>query len=93
MPPENTILGRTQARSRLRKATGQTPVDDIQTLGIEEAKQMLETTDLPIDDIAEEVGCTVSSSFRNAFRRHVGMPAPTYRRKRLLLVPVSWEGP
>lgn len=74
---------------RFRKATGQTPVNYIQTLRIEEAKQMLETTDLPIDDIAEEVGYAEPSSFRNAFRRYVGMPASTYRKKRLMLMPVS----
>ncbi|MGJ5620701.1 GlxA family transcriptional regulator [Sulfitobacter sp. MF3-043] len=77
---------------RFRKATGQTPVDYIQTLRIEEAKQMLETTDLPIDDIAGEVGYTEPSSFRNAFRRYVGMPASTYRKKRLTLMPVCASG-
>lgn len=70
---------------RFRKATGQTPVDYIQTLRIEEAKQMLETTDAPIEDIATEVGYTETSSFRNAFKRHVGMAASAYRRKRLQL--------
>ena len=76
---------------RFRKATGQTPVDYVQTLRIEEAKQMLETTDLPIDEIAGEVGYTETSSFRNAFRRYVGMPASTYRKKRLLLTQVGSE--
>lgn len=56
---------------------------------IEEAKQMLETTGTPIDEIAEEVGYTESSSFRNAFRRYVGMPASTYRKKRLALIRVA----
>ena len=74
---------------RFRKATGQTPVEYIQTLRIEEAKQMLEATDLPIDDVAQEVGYTEPSSFRNAFRRYVGMPASTYRKKRLSPIPVS----
>lgn len=68
---------------RFRKSTGQTPVEYIQTLRIEEAKQMLETTDVSIEEIAAEVGYTETSSFRNAFRRYVGMPASTYRRKRL----------
>lgn len=68
---------------RFRKATGQTPVEYIQTLRIEEAKQMLETTDTPIEEVAVEVGYTETSSFRNAFRRYVGMPASTYRKKRL----------
>ena len=71
---------------RFRKATGQTPVDYIQTLRVEEAKQMLETSDMPIEDIAIEVGYTETSSFRNAFRRYVGMPASAYRKKRLSLV-------
>ena len=68
---------------RFRKATGQTPVDYIQTLRIEEAKQMLETTDAPIEEIAAEVGYSETSSFRNAFKRRVGMAASAYRRKRL----------
>ncbi len=74
---------------RFRKATGQTPVEYIQTLRVEEAKQMLETTDLPIDDIAAEVGYTEPSSFRNAFRKYVGMPASTYRKKRLIVFPAA----
>ncbi len=78
---------------RFRKATGHTPVDYIQTLRIEEAKQMLETTDMPIEDIADEVGYSETSSFRNAFRRHVGMPASTYRKKRLSLIPLLSSEP
>lgn len=67
---------------RFRRATGQSPVDYVQTLRIEEAKQLLETTDLPIDEIAEEVGYAEGSSFRHLFRRHVGMTATAYRRQR-----------
>jgi transcriptional regulator GlxA family with amidase domain len=40
---------------RFRKATGQTPSDYVQTLRVEEAKQMLETTDMAIEEIAVEV--------------------------------------
>ncbi|MEP3275343.1 MAG: helix-turn-helix domain-containing protein [Stappiaceae bacterium] len=76
---------------RFRKATGQTPVDYIQTLRIEEAKQMLETTDMSIEAIAAETGYTETSSFRNAFRRYVGMPASTYRKKRLPPIALSTE--
>lgn len=68
---------------RFRKATGQTPVEYVQTLRIEEAKQMLETSDIAIEDIAAEVGYSETSSFRNAFKRHVGLSASAYRRKRL----------
>lgn len=74
---------------RFRKATGQTPNEYIQTLRIEEAKQLLETTDTPIEDIAADVGYTETSSFRNSFRRHVGMPASMYRKRRLHVIKSS----
>ncbi|MCB1918232.1 MAG: helix-turn-helix domain-containing protein, partial [Rhodocyclaceae bacterium] len=41
---------------RFKRATGQAPVDYIQTLRVEEAKHLLETTDLPIDTVSAEVG-------------------------------------
>lgn len=66
---------------RFRRATGQTPGEYIQTLRVEEAKQMLETTDEPIEHIAAEVGYSEPSSFRSAFRKQVGLSASVYRRK------------
>lgn len=66
---------------RFRRATGQSPLEYVRTLRVEEAKQMLETTALPIDDIASEVGYSEPSSFRSAFRKYVGIPASAYRRK------------
>lgn len=62
-------------------ATGQSRAEYVQTLRVEESKQMLETTDAPIDDIAAECGYSEPSSFRAAFRKHVGNPASAYRRK------------
>lgn len=66
---------------RFRRATGQSPSEYVQTLRVEEAKQMLETTSVPIDRIALEVGYTEPSSFRAAFRKHVGISASAYRKK------------
>ena len=66
---------------RFKRATGQAPVEYIQTLRVEEAKQLLETTDVPIDDLAAEVGYSEPSSFRSAFRKRVGISASVYRRK------------
>jgi len=66
---------------RFKRATGQAPVEYIQTLRVEEAKHLLETTELPIDDIAAEVGYSEPSSFRAAFRKRVGTSASAYRRK------------
>jgi transcriptional regulator GlxA family with amidase domain len=66
---------------RFKRATGQSPTEYVQSLRVEEAKQMLETTELPIDTIAREVGYTEPSSFRTAFRKFVGLSASVYRRK------------
>ncbi len=72
---------------RFKKATGQAPVDYIQTLRIEEAKQLLETTAAPIDEIAAEIGYSEPSSFRSAFRKRVGISASAYRKKWQALTP------
>ncbi len=66
---------------RFRRATGQSPADYIQSLRVEEAKQLLETTDMSVEDISAEVGYSEPSSFRSAFRRRVGVSASVYRRK------------
>jgi transcriptional regulator GlxA family with amidase domain len=73
---------------RFKKATGQAPGDYIQTLRIEEAKQLLETSAAPIDEIAAEVGYSEPSSFRSAFRKRVGISASAYRKKWQALAPV-----
>jgi transcriptional regulator GlxA family with amidase domain len=72
---------------RFKKATGQAPGDYIQTLRIEEAKQLLETTTTLIDEIAAGVGYSEPSSFRSAFRKRVGISASAYRRKWQALAP------
>ena len=68
---------------RFRQATGLPPLEYVQTLRIEEAKQLLETGDTPLDDVATEVGYAEPASFRRLFRRMVGISPSTYRRQRL----------
>ena len=78
---QTSKLSRRSFLRRFRKATGQTPLQYVQTLRVEEAKQMLETSDTAIDDIAADVGYDEPSSFRAAFRKHVGITASAYRKK------------
>lgn len=66
---------------RFKKATGQSPIEYVQTLRIEEAKQLLETTDMAFDAIAAEVGYSEPSAFRHLFRRLVGVTPSAYRRR------------
>lgn len=69
---------------RFRRATGQSPAEYVQTLRVEEAKQILETTTRTIEQISADVGYSEPSSFRSAFRKQVGLPASAYRKK--------WQG-
>ena len=64
---------------RFSKATGMTPLDYIHALRLEEAKQMLETGDLAIEAIANDVGYEDTSFFGRLFRRKVGLTPTQYR--------------
>ena len=66
---------------RFRKATGYSPLEYIQWLRIEEAKQMLELEAASIEDIAVEVGYSDLASFRRLFRRIAGLTPGEYRRR------------
>lgn len=66
---------------RFKGATGYAPLAYVQAMRIEEAKQLLETQSYPIENIAREVGYEDPGSFRQLFRRLVGMPPGEYRRK------------
>ena len=68
-------------KRRFKQATGMTPIDYVLTLRLEEAKQMLEATDLSVEEIAESVGYQDSSFFGRKFAQMVGMTPIQYRRK------------
>ncbi|MDX1434668.1 MAG: helix-turn-helix domain-containing protein [Gammaproteobacteria bacterium] len=73
--PERTF------KRRFRKATGFTPLEYVQTLRIEEAKHILESTDEAIDAIVETVGYDDPASFRRLFKRLTGVAPGRYRRR------------
>lgn len=64
---------------RFAKATGMSPLDYVHALRLEEAKQLLESTDLPVEAIANEVGYEDSSFFGRLFRRKAGITPLQYR--------------
>jgi transcriptional regulator GlxA family with amidase domain len=77
---------RTFAR-RFRAATGYPPIDYVQALRVEEAKQILETEELGVDEIGEAVGYDDPASFRRLFKRKSGLTPAAYRRKFAGLLP------
>ncbi|MEN8168438.1 MAG: helix-turn-helix domain-containing protein [Pseudomonadota bacterium] len=68
-------------KRRFAKATGLSPMDYVHTLRLEEAKQILETTDQPIEAVANEVGYEDASFFGRLFRRKVGVTPAQYRKR------------
>lgn len=66
---------------RFRKATGYGPVEYVQALRIEEAKQMLETTDESTDSVALAAGYADPAHFRRIFKRSVGVTPARYRQR------------
>ena len=72
------LPGRTFVR-RFHKATGMSPLDYTQALRLEEAKQMLETTDLSVEAIANETGYEDTSFLGRLFRRETGLTPALYR--------------
>lgn len=73
-------LPATSFARRFRNATGYTPQKYIQTLRIEEAKHILETGDLPVADVGEQVGYEDTPFFRRLFKREAGLSPSEYRK-------------
>ncbi|NQD93067.1 helix-turn-helix domain-containing protein [Pseudomonas sp. CrR25] len=68
-------------KRRFKEATGYTPIAYLQTLRLEQAKQLLETTQMSLDSITYKVGYEDSNSFRRLFLKRVGLLPAAYRKK------------
>ncbi len=71
---------RTFAR-RFRSATEYQPMDYVHAIRIEEAKQLLETSDISVEEVSHAVGYEDPTSFRRLFKRKGGLTPAAYRRK------------
>lgn len=78
--PERTFI------RRFRAATGYTPMEYVQTMRLEEAKHLLETTERAVETIAVEVGYEDSNFFRRLFKRVVGITPARYRQRFSVIV-------
>jgi len=68
-------------KRRFRSATGYSPMDYVQTLRVEEAKQSLESEGLPIDEIAYTLGYEDPAFFRRLFKKRTGVTPGRYRQR------------
>lgn len=68
-------------KRRFKEATGYTPLTYLQTLRLERAKQLLESTRMTLESITYKVGYEDGNSFRRLFRQRVGLLPAAYRKK------------
>ncbi len=74
-------VGRRNFDRRFIKATGNTPIEYLQRVKIENAKRAFETTRKTINEVMYEVGYADVKAFREVFRRITGMSPLEYRNR------------
>jgi transcriptional regulator GlxA family with amidase domain len=74
-----SVSPRTFAR-RFREETGTTPLQWLLNQRVQEARRLLEETDLPIDAVAWQAGFGTAASLRDHFRRITATTPTAYRR-------------
>lgn len=66
---------------RFQKATGLTPTEYLQQLRVLKARDLLETTNRPVDQIGWSVGYADPAAFRKIFQRLAGVSPRHYRQR------------
>jgi AraC family transcriptional regulator, transcriptional activator FtrA len=66
---------------RFRAATGSSPADWITGARVDRARELLESTAMPIERIAERCGLGSPSTLRHHFRKKVGVSPADYRKR------------
>ncbi len=74
-------MSRRTFERRFKAATGETPLQYLQQVRVEAAKQMLEETDDNFEQITTSVGYEDSSSFRKIFVKRTGLRPKMYQHK------------
>jgi AraC-like DNA-binding protein len=64
----------------LKKHTGMTPLQYLRTIQMNQAKSLLENTELPITKIGEQIGMDGPGYFNRVFRQLTGMTPSQYRK-------------
>lgn len=66
---------------RFKLATGNTPVEYIQRLKVEQAKSLLEEDNMSIKEIGFKIGYDDQSHFRQTFKKYTGLTPTEYKNR------------
>lgn len=72
-------VSRTALAERFREATGDTPLNHLRTLRMQQAMQLLSNTSATLDSIASSVGYQDAFGFSKAFKRITGLAPRAFR--------------
>nr|WP_319390928.1 AraC family transcriptional regulator [uncultured Cohaesibacter sp.] len=73
-------MSRSTFFDRFTKTVGMRPMEYLQAWRMAVARDLLETSNLSLDDVAQRVGYSSASTFSTAFSRTVGMPPGRFMR-------------
>jgi transcriptional regulator GlxA family with amidase domain len=65
---------------RFREETGQAPGTWIRNRRVDRARELLESRDLPVDEVARRSGLGTGGNLRHHLRRGLGMSPSSYRK-------------
>lgn len=74
-------IGRRTFERRFKEATNNTPIEYIQRVRIEAAKQFFEVSRKNVSDVMYDVGYTDTKAFREIFKKVTGLTPIEYRNK------------
>jgi AraC-like DNA-binding protein len=74
-------VSRSGLAQRFTELTGEAPMRYLAGWRIQLAKHLILQADLPIAEVADRVGYESEAAFNRAFKRHVGVPPVTWRKR------------
>ena len=86
MVERSGLLPRTFGR-RFRAATGRRPMEYVHEIRIDEARRILESSSIAVDEVGFSVGYQDPTFFRRLFKRKTGLTPAAYRRKFATIAP------
>jgi len=91
MVERSGLLPRTFGR-RFRAATGRRPMEYVHEIRIDEARRILESSTIGVDEVGFSVGYEDPTFFRRLFKRTTGLTPTAYRRKFASIAPGAAHG-
>ena len=88
MVERSGLLPRTFGR-RFLAATGRRPMEYVHEVRIDEARRIIESSSIAVDDVGFSVGYQDPTFFRRLFKRKTGLTPAAYRRKFATIAPYT----